>query len=205
MWEKILTIEHLKKRGFQLARRCLLCGEAKENLNHLLIHCPSVWSPWEGLIYVSGLCWVCPFTVKDLFLEWTSFPVRKKIKNLWMAAPLFFIWAIWKERNRIVFEDMPFSYPRLKAFLYKLVFFLGWFFGFGGGFFCKNFFVHSLSCFCWVGRCFFVAFLFVWLGFFLFTSCISWETEFLFLPFLLIIFAQLLSIKKKEKKKNEHT
>ena len=101
-WEKILTTEHLKKRGFQLASRCPLCGKAEENLNHLLIHCPSVWSLWEGLIYVPGLRWVWPFTVKDLFF-WTSFPVRKKIKNLWIAAPLCLIWAIWKKRNRIVF------------------------------------------------------------------------------------------------------
>ena len=55
-WEKILTTEHLKKRGFQLASRCPLCGKAEENLNQLLIHCPSVWSLWEGLIYVLDLC-----------------------------------------------------------------------------------------------------------------------------------------------------
>ena len=38
-WEKILTTEHLKKRGFQLTSRCPLSGKAEENLNHLLIHC----------------------------------------------------------------------------------------------------------------------------------------------------------------------
>ena len=29
-------------RGFQLASKCPLCGKAKEELNHILIHCPSV-------------------------------------------------------------------------------------------------------------------------------------------------------------------
>ena len=77
-WEKILIAKHIKKRGFQVASRCPLCGKAEENMNHLLIHYPSVLSLWEDLIYVLGLCWVCPFTGKDLLLEWTSFPVRKK-------------------------------------------------------------------------------------------------------------------------------
>ena len=62
-------MEHLKKRGFQLASRCPLCGEAEENMNHLLIHCPSIWGLWEGLIYAPGFVWVCPFAVKDLLLE----------------------------------------------------------------------------------------------------------------------------------------
>ena len=39
--EKCVT-EHLKKRGFQLVSRCPLCGKAEDELNHILIHCPSV-------------------------------------------------------------------------------------------------------------------------------------------------------------------
>ena len=38
---EILTMEHLNKRGFQMGNRCHLCGNANEELNHLLIHCPS--------------------------------------------------------------------------------------------------------------------------------------------------------------------
>ena len=41
-WGKVRVIEHLKKRGFQLVSRCPLCGKAEEELNHILIHCPSV-------------------------------------------------------------------------------------------------------------------------------------------------------------------
>ena len=39
-WGKVLAMEHLKKRGFQLASRCPLCGKAEEELNHILIHLP---------------------------------------------------------------------------------------------------------------------------------------------------------------------
>ena len=40
--------------------------------------------------------------------------MKKKSRKLWWAAPLSIFWAIWKESNRVVFEDAPFSYIRLK-------------------------------------------------------------------------------------------
>ena len=54
-WGKVLTMKHLKKRGFQLASRCPLCGKAEEELNHILIYCPTVWGLWEGLISIPGI------------------------------------------------------------------------------------------------------------------------------------------------------
>ena len=39
---------------------------------------------------------------------------EEKVKKLSMAAPLCLFWSIWKERNCIVFENLPFSYTRLK-------------------------------------------------------------------------------------------
>ena len=36
-WGKVLTMEQMKKRGHQLASRCLLCGRDEEGLEHLLI------------------------------------------------------------------------------------------------------------------------------------------------------------------------
>ena len=76
-----------KKRGFEMASKCPLCGEAEEDLNHLLIHCPSVWGLWEGLISFLGLDWVCPLSPKDLMLDWTNFPIRKRVRKLWRVAP----------------------------------------------------------------------------------------------------------------------
>ena len=60
-------MEHLKKRGFQLASRCPLCGKAEEELNHLLIHCLSIWGLWEGLISIVGLEWVCLSRLRTCF------------------------------------------------------------------------------------------------------------------------------------------
>lgn len=37
---KVLTIDNLRKRGFIMPNRCCLCQEAKEDTNHLFLHCP---------------------------------------------------------------------------------------------------------------------------------------------------------------------
>ena len=34
---------------------------------------------------------------------------------MWRAVPLCLIWAIWNERNHIVFDNMYFSFTRLKS------------------------------------------------------------------------------------------
>ena len=50
------------------------------------------------------------------------FPVRKKATSIWRDAPLLLFWAIWKERNRIIFEDATFSPLRLKLSVIRLLF-----------------------------------------------------------------------------------
>ena len=38
-WGKILTLDRLKKRGWQFPNRCFLCGCEEESVNHILLHC----------------------------------------------------------------------------------------------------------------------------------------------------------------------
>ena len=116
-WGKILTSYQLKKRGFHLACKCPFCGREEEELGHILIHCPSIWGQWTDFLYAFGVSWPCPFLVNDILQSWMHFPVRKKVKAIWRAAPLILFWAIRKERNRIIFEDAIFSTLRLKLFV----------------------------------------------------------------------------------------
>ena len=58
--------------------------------------------------------------VKDLMLGWLRLPLWKKDFKLWRAVPFCLIWAIWKDRNRVVFKGEGFSGTRLKSsFLYS--------------------------------------------------------------------------------------
>ena len=55
-----------------------------------------------------------PIPSKDLMVGWTTFPIRKKAKSLWQEALSSLCWAIWKERNMMVFDNVIFSQERLK-------------------------------------------------------------------------------------------
>ena len=35
-WGRVLTIDRLQKRGWQIPNRCYLCGSDEENVNHIL-------------------------------------------------------------------------------------------------------------------------------------------------------------------------
>ena len=39
-WDKVLTLNQLKRRGLTLANSCFFCEEEDESIDHLLIHCP---------------------------------------------------------------------------------------------------------------------------------------------------------------------
>ena len=79
-WEacKALTMEQLKKRGYQMPSKCPLCKKAEEDLDHLLIHCPAVWGMWAVLLSIPGFQWVCPYLLKEVLSGWSCFPIKKK-------------------------------------------------------------------------------------------------------------------------------
>ena len=52
-------------------------------------------------------------------MGWVRLPLKKKEAKLWWAAPLCLLWAIRIERNKVVFEDMQFSFDRLKSFFLR--------------------------------------------------------------------------------------
>ena len=61
-----------------------------------------------------GIIWVLPYSVRDTLLGWRGINMGKKGSKVWMATPLCLFWAVWKERNRIAFENEELSIYRLK-------------------------------------------------------------------------------------------
>ena len=103
-WEKILTLDRLQVRGWQLPNCCFLCGCEEENVNHILLHCTVVRSLCEIAFALFGVQWVFPERVKEALFCWQGSFVGKKRKKLWKSIPLCIFWTVWKERNRLAFR-----------------------------------------------------------------------------------------------------
>ena len=61
-----------------------------------------------------GVMWALTYLVRDILLGWYGSFMGKKHRKVWMAAPLCLFWAVWKERNRIAFENEELSIHRMK-------------------------------------------------------------------------------------------
>ncbi|RVW71996.1 hypothetical protein CK203_055047 [Vitis vinifera] len=93
-WGKILILDRLQKRGWQLPNRCFLCGCEEENVNHILLHCIVVRALWEIVLALVGVQWVFPELVKEALFSWRGSFVGKKRKKIWNSIPLCIFWTV---------------------------------------------------------------------------------------------------------------
>ena len=113
-WGKVLTLDRLQRRGWQLPNCCFLCGSEEESVDHLLIHCIVVRVLWDLVLALFGVHWVFPETVKKVLLSWRGPFVGKKRKKIWKSIPLYIFWTVWKERNRLAFRGGVLAIQKLK-------------------------------------------------------------------------------------------
>ena len=113
-WGKVLTLDKLQRRGWQLPNICYLCGCVEETVHHLLLH-RSVVSPlWDIIFSLIGISWVFPKTIKEALLGWKGSFVGGKRSMIWKSVFLCIFWTVWKERNRIAFKNGSLAVQRLK-------------------------------------------------------------------------------------------
>ena len=67
-----------------------------------------------------GVMWVLMLLTRDTLLGWHGSFVGKKCRKAWMVAPLCIFWLVWKERNRVTFENDDLSIQRVKILLYVI-------------------------------------------------------------------------------------
>ena len=70
---------------------------------------------WDLFLAITDYKWVFPLKVRQLLIVWQSASVGRKRKRVWLAAPLCLFWTLWKERNRVDFENEAPSAHRMKS------------------------------------------------------------------------------------------
>ena len=71
---------------------------------------------WELILAIVGFGWVFTFSVSQVLLSWQEARVGKKRKKVWRAALLCLFWAVWRERNKMTFENEAFFTYKLKSY-----------------------------------------------------------------------------------------
>ncbi|RVW55507.1 hypothetical protein CK203_075274 [Vitis vinifera] len=102
MGGKVLTLDSLQRRGFQLPNRCFLCECEEESVNHILIYCTVVRALWDIVFGLVDVKWVSPGTVKEVLASWRGSCVGKKRKKIWDAIPLCIFWTVVNSRGDVL-------------------------------------------------------------------------------------------------------
>ena len=111
--DHILTLDNLMLRGCPLANRCCMCCYSWECVDHLLIHCPVVYSLLVLMLQAFDIQWVLPSSVDRLLFCW-SYWLRKHNSDIWNLILGCLMWTIWLECNRCFFEDSEKTLVELK-------------------------------------------------------------------------------------------
>ena len=75
-WGKVLNMNQLKKRGFNLVSKCPFCGKSEETLEHIMIQCPLIWDLWAIIFATFRAIRVWPFLVRDFLSSWENGPIE---------------------------------------------------------------------------------------------------------------------------------
>lgn len=106
MRNKTLTWDNLRKKGFSGPSRCPMCLVEEETINHLFNTCEWVnhlWNWMEGILRNSNRD---RESIHSTILNWkNNFSNHQRVNSIWKSMPGFLLWMIWKERNRIIFQD----------------------------------------------------------------------------------------------------
>ena len=113
-WDKILTGDNLRNRGFDNVDWCIMCRCCGETIDHLLRHYEKAQWWWSFVFRSFGISWVLPGSVAYLLFDWWNW-LGKYLSNIWNLVPLCLMWCIWKECCRQTFEDMDRSDDQLLA------------------------------------------------------------------------------------------
>uniref|UniRef100_A0A453EDL1 Reverse transcriptase zinc-binding domain-containing protein n=1 Tax=Aegilops tauschii subsp. strangulata TaxID=200361 RepID=A0A453EDL1_AEGTS len=99
--------ERLARCGLQHHPRCLLCDQATETLQHLLLTCPFARQTWYAILAWLRMPTRPPDQEPTVMARWlrankhTPMTRRKALRSIALLVP----WMIWKHKNECVFDN----------------------------------------------------------------------------------------------------
>ena len=86
---------------------CVLCEQAPETIDHLLIQCPFATELWFNLFIKLGWEPVSPSAQDRRLAAWWTVArkcIRKDDRQCFDSVVILVSWMLWKERNNRTFE-----------------------------------------------------------------------------------------------------
>jgi hypothetical protein len=106
--KKVCAADRLQKRGMDHPKRCPLCDQDQETLDHMLIGCVFAREFWFKLLLQVNLQLFAPQSEDSAFLEWwrmlctkISGIARDGLNSLVILG----VWTLWKQHNGYVFDN----------------------------------------------------------------------------------------------------
>lgn len=97
-------MHNLKKRGWNLVKRCSLCYKDEEKVDHLFVHCLMSSRVWNFFLYWLAIALVFLSYFKGPFSGWWLVGMERGTKAVQRFLLGAFCWDLWKERNGRIFE-----------------------------------------------------------------------------------------------------
>ena len=100
--------DRLASRGMQHHPACLMCDQAQETTNHLLLLCVFTLQIWFSVFIQLHMAVDVPGNWAS-FLAWWRRVIRiapKELRKGLNSLIILVVWEIWKHRNACVFEDV---------------------------------------------------------------------------------------------------
>lgn len=120
--DKMLTLNYLQSKGWNLANIRVLCIFEEESISHLFNHCSMAKLVWGFFLSHLKISWIFLKLFNELISCWwigglESFPL-----SIWRALPGVICWELWKERNNRIFEDKYWGQSDWLVFIYNTLF-----------------------------------------------------------------------------------
>lgn len=103
----MLDCRPLAKRGLPHPTACLLCDQAEESIQHLLVSCVFSRQVWFLILHHLNLDGLAPTLLTTRFSSWWGSALRgvpKELRKRLNSLIILVAWEIWKHRNSCVFE-----------------------------------------------------------------------------------------------------